>query len=81
VDLAGAGWPEALRDEPVPALARSVLNTVPVTFVGVAAAMAGIHWLTERRQRVAEAEEQAAAGQDDGAPQPPTEDSNKGEQP
>ena len=56
VDLAEAGWPATLGNEPRPELARSVLHTVPYTFFGVAAAMYGVHWTFERRQKVAAAE-------------------------
>ena len=37
-------------------LARKVLHTVPLTFVGVAAGHVRRHWITERRQDVAAAE-------------------------
>jgi hypothetical protein len=33
-----------------------VLHTVPSTFIGVAATMAGIHWSLRRREQVAAAE-------------------------
>ena len=56
VDLDEAGWPATMGDEPRPELARSVLHTVPYTFFGVAAAMYGVHWTFERRQKVAAAE-------------------------
>jgi formate dehydrogenase iron-sulfur subunit len=54
VDLSQAGWPAHLGTEHVPALARSVLSTVPVTFLTVGGLALGLHWITERRQRVAE---------------------------
>jgi formate dehydrogenase iron-sulfur subunit len=56
VDLRIAGWPAYLGDRARPILARGVLHTVPWTFVGVAAAMYGIQWITNRRQEVAAAE-------------------------
>jgi formate dehydrogenase iron-sulfur subunit len=56
VDLDAAGWPHGLDDVARPVLAREVLHTVPYTFVGVAAAMYGIHWTFERRTAVAEVE-------------------------
>jgi formate dehydrogenase iron-sulfur subunit len=61
VDLADAGWPAHLGTAPVPQLARDVLHSVPPTFVGVAAAMYGLHWFTRRKQQVAEAAEQQGA--------------------
>jgi formate dehydrogenase iron-sulfur subunit len=67
VDLVTAGWPSHLTDEALPELARTVLHTVPGTFVGVAAAMYGFHWFTRRRQEVAaaaEAEAGEASGED-----------------
>jgi formate dehydrogenase iron-sulfur subunit len=57
VDLTTAGWPARLPEHAVPELATSVLRTVPATFVGVGIAMAGIHWIVRRRQKLA-----AAAG-------------------
>jgi formate dehydrogenase iron-sulfur subunit len=56
VDLADAGWPARLDARRRPELAREVLHTVPYTFVGVAALMAGVHWSLERRAKVAAAE-------------------------
>jgi formate dehydrogenase iron-sulfur subunit len=56
VDLDEAGWPHELGNDARPELARNVLHTVPYTFVGVAAAMYGVHWTFERRKTVAEAE-------------------------
>jgi formate dehydrogenase iron-sulfur subunit len=56
VDLETAGWPASLDEVARPVLAREVLHTVPYTFVGVAAAMYGIHWTLERRKAVALAE-------------------------
>ncbi len=63
VDLVTAGWPARLSERAVPELAVGVLRTVPGTFVGVAAAMAGIHWIVMRRQKLAaESAEQGSAG-------------------
>jgi formate dehydrogenase iron-sulfur subunit len=56
VDLDEAGWPDRLTDTPRPILARKVLHTVPYTFVGVSAVMAGVNWTFERRKKVAAAE-------------------------
>ena len=53
VELDTAGWPDSLTDRAVPALANTVLSTVPATFVTVGAAMAGIHWVVRRRQKLA----------------------------
>ncbi len=64
VDLVTAGWPASLSEHPVPDLAVRVLNTVPVTFLTVGAAMAGIHWVIKRRQKLAA---EAAAAEDTGA--------------
>ena len=62
VGLDQAGWPDTLGNDPRPVLARRVLHTVPYTFVGVAAAMYGVHWTFERRKKVADAE--SARGDD-----------------
>jgi len=53
VDLVTAGWPGNLSEHAVPDLAVRVLNTVPATFLTVGAAMAGIHWVVKRRQKLA----------------------------
>ena len=54
VDLATAGWPARLSEtKPCPTLANNVLRTVPGTFLGVGVAMAGIHWIVKRRQKLA----------------------------
>jgi formate dehydrogenase iron-sulfur subunit len=68
VDLAAAGWPETLDNVARPVLAREVLHTVPYTFLGVAAAMYGIHWTFERRNAVAAAEraDKASSQESDG---------------
>jgi formate dehydrogenase iron-sulfur subunit len=56
VELVHAGWPAHLPDHGVPHLADRTLKTVPATFVGVGAAMFGVHWVIRRRQkRAAEA--------------------------
>ena len=41
-------------------LAVKVLSTVPTTFLTVAAAMSGIHWVIKRRQKLAAEPEDAA---------------------
>ena len=56
VELDEAGWPRELGNDARPELARQVLHSVPYTFVGVAAAMYGVHWTFERRKKVAERE-------------------------
>jgi hypothetical protein len=43
----------------VPELATRVLSTVPATFLTVGAAMAGVHWVVRRRDKLAA--EKAAA--------------------
>jgi formate dehydrogenase iron-sulfur subunit len=59
VDLQAAGWPAGLPGHPVPELATRVLSTVPATFLTVGAAMAGVHWVVRRRDKLAA--EKAAA--------------------
>ena len=54
-----AGWPASLSEEAVPELAVKVLETVPTTFLTVAAAMTGIHWVIKRRQKLAAHPEEA----------------------
>jgi formate dehydrogenase iron-sulfur subunit len=60
VPLTEAGWPADLGTQARPVLARTVLHTVPYTFIGVAGLMAGVHWTFERRKKVAAAEGPAA---------------------
>jgi formate dehydrogenase iron-sulfur subunit len=64
VELTAAGWPARLPDHAVPELATRVLGTVPATFLTVGAAMAGIHWVVRRRDRLAE-ERTSANGADE----------------
>ncbi len=61
--LEGAAWPASLDDQPRPWLARRVLHTVPMTFVGVAATMYGLQWTLDRRRKVAAAAAAEAAAQ------------------
>jgi formate dehydrogenase iron-sulfur subunit len=68
VELVSAGWPARLPDHAVPDLAKRVLGTVPTTFLTVGAAMAGIHWIVQRRDKRA-----AEAAADAGATPPPSE--------
>jgi formate dehydrogenase iron-sulfur subunit len=63
VDLQAAGWPAELPGHAVPELATRVLGTVPATFLTVGAAMAGIHWVVRRRDKLAA--EKAAASPDE----------------
>jgi formate dehydrogenase iron-sulfur subunit len=67
VDLVTAGWPASLGHEPVPEWADKVLHTVPATFLTVGAAMAGIHWVIKRRQKLAAAATSAAVSAPDPA--------------
>jgi len=53
VGLTAAAWPEGLPGHAVPELATNVLSTVPATFLTVGAAMAGIHWIVGRRDKLA----------------------------
>jgi formate dehydrogenase iron-sulfur subunit len=55
IDLDALGWPghADLGDEPFPRATERILATVPGTFVGVCALMAGTFWVIRRRQEVA----------------------------
>jgi formate dehydrogenase iron-sulfur subunit len=70
VELTAAAWPEGLPSHAVPELATNVLSTVPATFLTVGAAMAGIHWIVGRRDKLAEEAAAEAAAQ----PQPAEDD-------
>ncbi len=57
-----------LDDEPMPERTKLAMNAVPFTFVGVAAAMAGLNWILERRRKLqqeteAEGEQREGDGQ------------------
>jgi len=75
VDLDQAGWPVTLGNDARPELARHVLHTVPYTFLGVAAAMYGVHWTYERRKKVAATEGDASGRSNDDAENQPGEPS------
>jgi formate dehydrogenase iron-sulfur subunit len=53
VDLAAFGWPEHAPDEPAAHLTRAIMHTVPITFLGMCAGLAGVSWIIRRRQRLA----------------------------
>ena len=66
VDLADAGWPSHLTSKPVGELAKTILGTVPGTFVSVGAVMFGLNWIIKRRQKLAlEAVLAAKSGSED----------------
>jgi formate dehydrogenase iron-sulfur subunit len=72
VELTSAGWPERLPGHAVPELASRVLGTVPATFLTVGAAMAGIHWVVRRRDKLA-----ADAASGAAAPEAPDSDEDE----
>jgi formate dehydrogenase iron-sulfur subunit len=39
-------------DEPMPPRTTKILHKMPMVFVGMAAAMGGVHWIVERRQKL-----------------------------
>jgi len=58
IDLGFLAWQSerTLTDEPFPHKTQRILATVPPTFVGVCAVMAGTFWVIRRRQEVSRAE-------------------------
>jgi formate dehydrogenase iron-sulfur subunit len=44
--------PGELDDQPLPERTKLAMNAVPFTFVGVAAAMAGVNWVIGRRMKL-----------------------------
>lgn len=52
IDLSFLSRGEQLGDQPLPERTELAMNVVPFTFVGVAAAMAGIRWIIERRMKL-----------------------------
>jgi len=51
MDLGFLGWKRDLGDRPLPESTWAILRSVPYTFVGVGAAMAGVYWIIERRMK------------------------------
>lgn len=47
------GWKPNIGDQPLPNLTMQALNKVPAMFIGAGAAMFGIYWIIERRQKFA----------------------------
>ena len=47
-----AAYPGRLGQEPLPALTEVVMSKVPPVALGVAALMAGVYWIIERRKRL-----------------------------
>ena len=69
VDLTFLTFNRELGPEPMPQRTKLAMNAVPFTFVGVAAAMAGLNWIIERRRKLQEhpeQEEEAKEVRDDG---------------
>jgi formate dehydrogenase iron-sulfur subunit len=56
ISLDFLGWKPNLGDEPLPDLTWAALSKVPPIVLGMGGLMAGIHFITSRRQRVAEEE-------------------------
>ena len=54
--------PGQLDDEPMPERTKLAMNAVPFTFVGVAAAMAGVNWVIGRRMKLEEEPEPTDPG-------------------
>lgn len=52
IDLTPILSKRPLSSEPVPERTKLAMNAVPFTFVGVVAAMAGINWIIDRRQKL-----------------------------
>jgi len=51
VDLSFLTRGQRLDQTPVPETTKLAMNAVPFTFVGVLAAMAGLHWIIDRRSK------------------------------
>jgi formate dehydrogenase iron-sulfur subunit len=64
VSLDSLSWqhPSRIGSEPLPHSTERILATVPWTFGGVCALMAGTFWFIRRRQEVTEAEHSSEAG-------------------
>jgi formate dehydrogenase iron-sulfur subunit len=52
IDLGFLGWKPDLGDESMPATTWPALKIVPGVFLGMGAAMTGIWWFMERRNKV-----------------------------
>jgi formate dehydrogenase iron-sulfur subunit len=64
VPLGFLGWQDSryLTDEPLPEKTWTALKWVPAEFLGVGVLMAGIHWVIQRRERLARCGEPAPDG-------------------
>ena len=64
ISLDFLGWKPDLGDEPLPDLTWAALSKVPPIILGMGGLMAGIHWITSRRQKVSEEERKAEVNGD-----------------
>jgi formate dehydrogenase iron-sulfur subunit len=52
MDLTFLTYGQQVQEKPLPATTRTAMHAVPFAFVGMGGAMAGIHWLVKRRQKL-----------------------------
>lgn len=78
IDLGFLGWKQDLGDRPLPESTWAILRSVPYTFVGVGAAMAGLYWIIERRKKL-QAEEAGRTGEPE-KPGEPEDESEEAEE-
>ena len=52
IDLSFLTHGQALGNKPMPETTATAMHSVPFTFVGVAAAMAGVSWIIDRRMKL-----------------------------
>ena len=73
VDLAGLGWrdADALGQTPLPDLTWSALSKVPYEFFGMGGVMFALHWIIERRQKLASINRETPPRVVDGPPEEP----------
>ena len=79
IPLESIGWREGMTAEPLPRKTWAALRTVPATFLGVGAVMAGLWWVIERRQKIAA--ENAAGTGGPGGDDPSEESETNGKHP
>jgi formate dehydrogenase iron-sulfur subunit len=65
VDFERLGFPNNLHEQPLPKLSKAALGDVPTVVTIGGSLLAGLYWITQRRQEVLAAEGKQKAGNTD----------------
>jgi formate dehydrogenase iron-sulfur subunit len=52
IDLSFLHYGQPIGNKPLPALTESAMKAVPFAFIGMGSAMAGLHWIIDRRNKL-----------------------------